>query len=187
MGRSLAGLLRRIVGRAVIVAACGLTLLPVQLSAQPAEDTLIRWDNDLEHAMNQAFIHNQHLLVYVYSDYCGYCSLLNTKGLRDSSVIDLLNNRLVSVKLDAMGQAPIWFKGSRYRYNQAARVHELAYLLLDGQLEYPAWVVMNRKGEIVAEVHGYFEPDDLYKLLLYFAESAYMTQTWESFSMSLAR
>jgi thioredoxin-related protein len=179
---------------------CLLTLLPATLPAQqpdslapplpqapanppPTRVVNIDWKDNLEQAMSQGFIHNKPILVYVYSQYCGFCHLTNTHTLTHPDVAQYIGFRFIPARLDASSTRPLWFMGQQYTYDTTARMHALAHQLLDGDTRFPTWVVMNRLGEIIAQVPGYLKAPDLRRLLAYYGEGAYMTMTWEEFSL----
>jgi thioredoxin-related protein len=131
--------------------------------------------------MSQAFIHNKPVLVYVMSDFCGFCKMMSVNALADSLIIDHFNRAFIPVKLNATDTLPQWFMGTRYLYSTERRTHDLALLLLDGRTQYPTWVVLNRLGEVVAQVPGYLETAQLHRLMAFYSSSAYMTMSWEEF------
>ena len=66
--------------------------------------------------------------------------------------------------------------------NGRGGVHNLAYLLLDGKLGYPAMVYLNEKFERIMISPGYKEVPDMLKELKFAAEEQYMKTTWEEYS-----
>jgi thioredoxin-related protein len=165
--------------------AAGIATLAVLLGsparAQVPVPNTLQWVPSLERAMSQAFIHNKPVLVYVMSDFCAFCNLMETSTLRDSLLIDQYNRQFIPVRLNATDTLPQWFMGTRYTYSTERRTHDLAYLLLDGRTQYPTWVVLNRLGEVVAQVPGFLDRAQLQRLFAFYSTSAYMTTSWEEF------
>lgn len=172
--------------RSVILSALLPMLLFLVTPARTYAQEEIRWVNGLEQAINQAFIHNKHVLVYVRSDYCGFCKQLEDRVLRQTEVVTAMNEHFVPVRFDAMNEEKIWFMGTQWEYRKTERVHELAYLLLDGDMRLPGWVVINKLGEVIAPIHGYMDAGTLQKVLLYYGSHAYIVTSWEEFQAKAA-
>ncbi|MCS7085351.1 MAG: DUF255 domain-containing protein [Bacteroidia bacterium] len=125
---------------------------------------------------------NRKVLFYIYADWCGWCKLFERRTLSNPGVYAYLNRHFYAVKIDAMGQNDIILGGKRFVFMPEVNAHQLAYLLLDGEMRYPALVVMTAAGEILSPVRGFMDPALTRKFLAYFAESCYEYVKWEDFT-----
>ena len=103
------------------------------------------------------------LFIDVYTDWCGWCKQMDNTTFKDQEVVSFLNQYFIPVKFDAEQKESINFKGQDFVYQQAGSrgVHELAAALLQGQLSYPSYVVMDGKGQITHIFKGFQKPNDL--------------------------
>jgi thioredoxin-related protein len=121
------------------------------------------------------------IFVDVYTNWCGWCKRMDKTTFADSTVTAYLAANYYPVKLDAEQKADIQFNGHTFKYMEEAKVHELAYSLLDGKLGYPNFVYMTEKYERIMISPGYKEPKDIVKELKFAAEEQYTKTTWEKY------
>lgn len=141
----------------------------------------IQWEPTLAKAIDKAFVQNKKVLVYIYADWCGFCKLMERKALRNREVIRYINQRYVPVMLNAMSKDEVWFMGSSFKYDEEHHINELAYVLMEGDLQFPTWIVMNRQTDILSPIVGYQKAQTFLKALRYYGEEIYITTTWEEF------
>lgn len=165
---------------AAIVVLSGLLTCP---TLQAQEEDKIRWVS-LDAAMDYSKRQNKMILVFISTEWCGWCKLMEKKTFQHKPVIRYVNEHFVAVRLDGLYPKDIWFKGFRFRYIPEIQAHQLAYQLLDGNLKYPSIVLMTYKAEIITPVYGYLEGRELVKVLSYYAEGHYETTTWEAYRRS---
>jgi thioredoxin-related protein len=127
------------------------------------------------------------LLVDVYTDWCGWCKVMDKETFTNDTVINYLNQHFYCVKLDAEMRDSVMFNNQKFIYltreQSGARngVHTLAYSLLDGQLSFPTIVYLTEKFERVVISPGYKTPEKLLPELKYTAEEAYKNKTFQAF------
>lgn len=102
-------------------------------------------------------------LIDVYTDWCGWCKVMDKKTFTDPEVIKYLNDNFHVVKFDAEQKASITYKGNVYSYQSMGRsgVNMLAYELLQGRMSYPSLVYLNENLEPIIVSPGYKEPAQL--------------------------
>jgi thioredoxin-related protein len=165
------------------IVVAGLAGVPVlafaQTAPQPAPATAIRWYTDLDEAQRAAQASNKLLLVDVYTRWCAYCNLMGQRIYQKPEFIQYIDQKFIAVHLDAETADTLDFQGRRFPYHPQHRVNELAYLLLDGRIEYPATVFLTPQGELIQTVHGYLEAPIMDRILRYFAEGYYKTNKWD--------
>lgn len=128
------------------------------------------------------------IFIDTYTDWCGWCKKMDRETFTNSVISDILNNKYYPVKFNAEGKESITFFGQTYiNDGKSGNAHQLAVALLQGQLSYPTvvFLVPQKDGKISAQaIPGFREAKDMEVLLSFFADKAYITQTWENFQKS---
>jgi len=146
----------------------------------------IKWDS-LDGAIDNARRFDKLILVHVYTDWCGWCKIMDMKTYQHPEIVDYVNKKYCAVKLDASYKETIWFRGYKFPYNDEKQVHQLAYQLLDGKIKFPSTVILNEKGEVLSPVNGYLDVNAMKKVLTYFGERIYLKTTWSEYERNYKR
>lgn len=103
------------------------------------------------------------MFIDVYTDWCGWCKKMDNSTFKDKEVVEFLSKYFIPVKLNAEQKKDIKFKNQTFKYISSGNsgIHHLAYALLQGELSYPSYVVLNSKGEITHMIRGFMNPNDL--------------------------
>lgn len=114
----------------------------------------IKWLS-LEEASKEIKAHPEKpVLINFYTTWCGFCKRLDKETFANAQVSEYVNNNYIAVKFDAETKDMVKFMGIQYTYIAPAKANYLAYALTNGQLSYPATVLMNGKGDINKIVLG---------------------------------
>lgn len=110
------------------------------------------------------------MVIFIHTDWCRYCEHMQQTSLRDAKVVNLLNDQFYFLTLNAETEQPLTFGGHVFAFQPLGRengVHALAAALgtVDGQLQYPALVVMNAAYEINFQYSGFLDNRALIKIL----------------------
>jgi thioredoxin-related protein len=103
------------------------------------------------------------VLVDVYTDWCGWCKVMDKKTFTDPEVKKYLADNFHVVKFNAEQKAPIVFKGKEYNWKPSGRrgVNMLAVEMLNGRLGYPTIVYLDEDLNKIKAVAGYKTPSQL--------------------------
>jgi thioredoxin-related protein len=140
----------------------------------------LRWYT-LDEAMDYARRDNKKVMIFVVTDWCGYCRMMQKKAFTHPEVVEYMNEKVCPVKLNAWTKEDIWFQGYKFKFMPELHIHQLAYQLLEGRMEYPTAVFMTYRGEILGPVRGYMEHKPLLKVLRYYGDDIYLNQTWDEY------
>ncbi|MFB6307456.1 MAG: thioredoxin family protein [Flavobacteriales bacterium] len=123
------------------------------------------------------------IFVDIYTKWCGPCKLLSKKTFQNDKVANYLNENFHPVKMNAEMRDTIVFRGKTYKNikpsfkkpkpNARGKPHELALSLVDGNLAYPAIVVLNEKFQRLNIAKGFRPPKKMLKMLKHFGEEKY--------------
>jgi thiol-disulfide isomerase/thioredoxin len=87
-------------GKALLSLVAMTALGALAPAASRAEQT-IAWTEDYEAAVQRAAATNGVLLLHFYGDYCPPCKLLDKKTFRDPTLVNLVNENVIPVKINA--------------------------------------------------------------------------------------
>ncbi|GAA5222280.1 thioredoxin family protein [Membranihabitans marinus] len=118
---------------------------------------------DFEAAVEENDANNKLIFIDVYTDWCGWCKVMDQKTFTDPGVQKFMNENFHMVKLDAEQKESIEFKGKSFEWVNQGRngIHQLAYSLLQGQMSFPSFVVLDPQYKRVKILKGYLKPDQL--------------------------
>ena len=85
------------------------------------------------------------LLVDVYTDWCGWCKVMDKKTFSDAAIQEYIQENFYPVKFNAEQKSAIEFGGKTYNFVPGGRRghNELASYLLKGRLGYPSFAFLN--------------------------------------------
>ena len=123
------------------------------------------------------------LLIDLYTDWCGWCKVMDKKTYSKAEIANYINENFYPVKFNAEQQEPVEFRGRTFNFIAQGRrgVHELAAALTRNQLSYPTTVFMDEELRIIQSIAGYLKPDQMEPILLYIGGGHYTTTKWEDF------
>lgn len=126
------------------------------------------------------------IMVDLYTDWCGWCKVMDKKTFSDPAVIKMVNKDFYAVKFNAEQKESIMYNGTEFNFVQTkgskrGGVHMLAYSLTNGQLSYPTLVYLNEKMERISISPGYKEVDQMKNELEFTASEYYSKGSFEEF------
>ena len=103
------------------------------------------------------------ILLDVYTDWCGWCKVMDKKTFTDPALIKYLNENFHVVKFNAEQKEPVTYKGKTYNWEPMGRngINTLGLELLQNRMSYPSLVYLNEKLEPITVSPGYKEPAQL--------------------------
>jgi len=149
----------------------------------PASKTPVKWLTfpEAEKLFNQ---NPKPFFIDTYTDWCGWCKKMDQETFTNSVISDILNNRFYPIKFNAEGKEEVTFLGQKFiNDGKAGAAHQLAVVLLNGQLSYPTVVLMTKDGEkySVSPIPGFRQAKEMEVLLSFFADKAYLSQNWDNY------
>lgn len=103
----------------------------------------------------------------VYTEWCGWCKVMDKEAFTDPEVVKALEERFHVVKFNAEQTYLVNWEGNEYIYKAGGRkgIHELAIELLSNQLSYPSMVVLDKDRNFKTVLVGYKKPKELLTLI----------------------
>lgn len=129
------------------------------------EATQLKWITVEEASKIAEGNNKKKFLIDVYTDWCGWCKVMDQKTFTDPALIEYLNENFYVVKFNAEQKDAVTYKGKRYEWQKSGTgrggVNMLGYELLNGRLSYPSLVYLNPNLEPILVSPGYKEPERL--------------------------
>jgi len=137
------------------------------------------------YALNQK--NPKKIFIDIFTDWCGWCLKMDNTTFQDTTIRNYMAEHFYPVKFNAERKDTVRYNGHTYvnpSPNVPRSTHQLALSLLQGQLSYPSYVMLNEKFELVNTQIGYKFPKELEAILHYVAEGAYGKISFEKYSQS---
>ena len=163
------------------VSALGMMVFSIASFAQDhLKDSPIKWMS-FEQAVEKSKTEKRKIFIDVYTDWCGWCKVMDKNTFPDPEVAKLLNEKFYAVKLDAEQTADINFRGTTFKFVPYGNkgVHQLAAALLNNQLSYPNFVFLDEEFRIIPVIPnsyslpGYRKPEEFHIFLSYVGNDYY--------------
>jgi len=151
-----------------------LTLLSVIFSTgwRANEAPALVWYSFNE-GMAKAKTENKFVLMDVYTDWCGWCKVMDEKTYGDDNVAAYLKEKFVLVRLNPEKDGTVSYKG---RLIEAAALAQ--GMGIDG---YPATVFFEPTGDAVTMVSGYIQAGEFLKMIKFIGGRHYLTTNYSDF------
>ncbi len=139
----------------------------------------VSWDEAIAAATDNP----KKIYIDIYTDWCGYCRKMDRETFTDPGVIKYLNENFYPVKFDAEQKESINFNETEFKHIAGGRggVHELAVALLNNQMGYPAFVILDEEFSRILISPGYKGPSDVMMEMEFANDETYKTKTWTAF------
>lgn len=132
----------------LFLAALLIVTLPLSYAESP---TTIKWQRNLDQALEDAKKSNQLLILDFYADWCPPCNEMEKSTYSDNRVIEQLKN-YIPVKIDIDKKPKL---ANKYDGNARA----------NGGSGIPATIILDSNGNQLAKIHGYQTPEELLEVL----------------------
>ena len=113
------------------------------------------------------------LLIDLYTDWCGWCKVMDKKTYTHQELIKYVNEKFYPVKIDAETRDKISWKGRDYIYQPTYKINSYALFLTGGQLEFPTTVILLPDGTDPQAISGYMKPNEMEIFLKFFGEGKF--------------
>ena len=157
-------------------------IMIVASSFRPAEEAEVEWLT-FEEAIALHEKQPKKLLIDLYTDWCGWCKVMDRETYSKAEIADYINENFYPVKFNAEQREPVEFRGHTFEFVAQGRrgVHELAAALTRNKLSYPTTVFMDEELRIIQPIAGYLKPQQMEPILLFIGGDHFKTIPFEDF------
>jgi len=165
---------RIIFGSAILAIAAVLSAMTADRTVKTIAETPVNWMT-FEEAVEKSKTEKRKIIIDVYTDWCGWCKVMDKNTFSDPEVAKLLNEKFYAVKFNAEQTADIVFRGTTFKFVPYGNngTHQLAAVLLNNQLSYPSIVFVEEDFKSVSPVPGFKKREEFHKMLAYFTTEFY--------------
>lgn len=143
------------------------------LFAQEGEVNWLSWEEAAEKQKEEP----RKIFIDIYTDWCGWCKKMDHTTFKDPEIVKVLNEKYYPVKFDAERQDTIVFNDHEFvNPNPGAKrsAHTFAITLLEGQMSYPSYTILDENFSRVHIMKGYKRVPSLTGLLWFFATNEHV-------------
>ncbi len=173
--------------KGLLFSATGLVLLMVitGLTAETPENIEegpVKWMS-FEEALKKSKAEKRPVFIDVYTDWCGWCKVMDKNTFSDPAVAKLLNEKFYAVKFNGEQKEDVIFDGNTFKFVASGRngYHQLAAALLNNQLSYPTVVFLDEEFKMIQPLPGYRKAPEFHKIAQFIGEGYYKTVKWDDF------
>ncbi|NBC84210.1 MAG: DUF255 domain-containing protein [Bacteroidetes bacterium] len=150
--------------------------------AQDKQNTQVNWYT-IEEAVELTQQEPRKIFVDVYTDWCGWCKVMDKNTFSHDLIAEYLNNNFYPVKLNAEQKEDIELGDKVYKFVDKGQrgYHELAATLMNGKMSYPTVVFLNEKLQIIHIQPGYNKPKAFDEMARFFGDDHYLDKSYEQF------
>lgn len=123
------------------------------------------------------------ILIDVYTDWCGWCKVMDRETFKDKAVTEYINKKYYAVKLDAEQKGTIRLGDKQFKYlEQGGRgINEIALALTNNQPSYPTTVFLDDHFNMIQPLPGYLKAKEFHQIITFFGEDYHKKQDFESY------
>jgi thioredoxin-related protein len=144
------------------------------------ESNPVKWLT-FEEALQKSKAEKRPIFIDVYTDWCGWCKVMDKNTFSDPEVATLLNEKFYAVKFNGEQKEDVVFDGNTFKFVPSGRTgyHELAAALLNNQLSYPTVVFLDEEFRMIQPLPGYRKAPEFHKIAQFIGEGFYKTVKWD--------
>lgn len=124
------------------------------------------------------------IIMDVYTDWCGWCKVLDKKTFSHPYIAKYLNENFYPVKFNAEQVEDVVYMGTTYKNRAQGEhsAHDFIIALTQGKLSYPTMIFFDEQSKPLTILPGFQEPQQLEPILVFLVEDRYKTgESFETF------
>ena len=144
-----------------------------QKSAPPKDNpSIINWQK-YDQGLEQAKKDGKKVMVFFYTDWCGYCKRMNALTFTDEGVKKLLADKFVTVKVNGDSRNTLQVDKTSITERELAAKYAVR--------GYPTIWFLEPNAEKISPLVGYYPTNDFTNILTYLGNDWYKTMSYEEY------
>jgi len=151
-------------------------------------DSAVKKNNEIQWlTIEQAYAKNQKeprkILIDVYTDWCGWCKVMDRETYKNAEIIDYINKKFYAVRLDAEQTEPITIGDQKFEFMPQGKkgVHQIAMALTNNQPSYPTTVFLDDKFQMIQPLPGYMKAKEFHEVITFFGDDYNKKESFEDY------
>jgi thioredoxin-related protein len=145
---------------------------PLRSDDSKAKKNQLTWLN-FGQGLSAAKKEKKMMVVDFYTDWCGWCKVMDRETYEHPTIIQFAREKLVLVKVNAESNEKTHFRDREYTYRELA----MAF----GVKGYPSTAFIDADGEVITLVPGYVPADKFLPLLEFLEGGHYKNMKFEEY------
>lgn len=160
----------------------GIGLMSMSVPGDLPPEGPVNWMT-LQEAIQKSKTAKRPIFIDVYTDWCGWCKVMDKNTFSDPKVAAILNEKFYAVKFDGEQKEDVQFDGKTFKYvaSGSRGYHELAAALLNNKLSYPTVVFLDEEFAMIQPLAGYLKPEEFHPIVQFIGEGHYKKIKWADF------
>lgn len=178
----------KLISRASVILAVAIMALSVHngyaqantVALNTVEESPVKWLS-FEEAVEKSKIEKRKIFIDVYTDWCGWCKVMDKNTFSEEKIAKILNEQFYPVKFDAEQKEDVVFNGTTFKFVESGKsgYHQLAAALLNNQLSYPTVVFLDEEFRMIQPLAGYQKAPEFHKIIQFIGGDHYKKTKWE--------
>ena len=154
-------------------------------NSQVDEVSPVKWLT-FEEAVEKSKTEKRKVFIDVYTDWCGWCKVMDKNTFSDPKVAELLNEKFYPVKFNGEQREDVVFNGTTFKFVESGRngYHQLAASLLNNQLSYPTVVFLDEEFRMIQPLPGYKQKEEFHMIAKFIGEDHFRSVAWKDYQVS---
>ena len=148
--------------------------------AQESHEGAVKWMS-FEQAIEKSKTEKRKIFIDVYTDWCGWCKVMDKNTFSEPQVAKILNEKFYPVKFDAEQTEDVVFSGTTFKFVPSGNkgYHQLAAALMNNQMSYPTVVFLDEEFRMIQPLPGYQKPEEFHKIVQFIGDDHYKKTKWD--------
>jgi thioredoxin-related protein len=163
----------------LMVAASLVVLMGMRSNDRKPAEGSVKWMS-FEEAIQKSKTEKRKIFIDVYTDWCGWCKVMDKNTFNDPKVAQMLNDKFYPVKFNAEQREDVIFQGNTFKFIENGRsgYHQLAAALMNNQMSYPTVVFLDEDFRIIQPLPGYRKAPEFHMIAQFIGDDHYKSEKW---------